>query len=137
MARKGLNGERLLDTIVRDLEHQRPQLSKKQADQLDAGLNGQWASTRRAGLAALTVNGKGLVKAIAGRKVDQAAAIEKVTLAYSLRTYADRLRSFALMMDSASTRISLAARWRDDYEAVADAAGADRRAEPPVVDTQA
>ncbi len=126
MPRKTLNGERLLNSIVSDLEHQRPQLTKKRAEEIEAALLEQATATRRAGLESLTVNGKALIKAIAGKRVEQAIAIEKVTLAYSLRAYAERLRSFAMLMDSASTRISLAARWRDDYEAIADAASSNQ-----------
>jgi hypothetical protein len=124
MARKSLNGERLLNSIVSDFEHQRPHLTKKQAEELDTRLDGQWSASRRSGLESLTVSGKKLIRAIAGKKIDSAAAIEKLRLAFSLRDYAERLRGFAVLMDSASTRISLAARWRDDYETVADAAKA-------------
>src|SRR5690606_4552928 len=113
MPRKTLNGGRLLDSIVNDFEHQRPHLTKKQADDLEAALCERWAPTRRAGLESLTVSGRKLIRAI---------AVDTLRQAHSLRQYAERLRSFALLMDSASTRISLAARWRKDYEAVANAA---------------
>jgi hypothetical protein len=63
-----------------------------------------------------------LIKSVAGRGVDRTVAIEQVRLAYSVRDYSERLRGFATLMDSASTRICLAARRREDYEAVADAA---------------
>jgi hypothetical protein len=122
MPRTKLNGERLLDSIVSDFEYQRPHLTKKQADDLDAALRERWAPTRRTGLDTLTVSGKKLIRAIAGKSVHQSAAVDKVREAYSLREYAERLRGFAVLMDSASTRISLAARWRKDYETVADAA---------------
>jgi hypothetical protein len=122
MPRKKLNGDRLLNSIVSDFEHQRPALTKKQADELEAALLEQSAQTRGAGLTALTLSGRKLIKTIAGRSVDQPAAVDKVRLAYGLRDYAERLRGFAVLMDSASTRISLAARWRDDYEDIADAA---------------
>jgi hypothetical protein len=122
MPKRTLSAERLLDSIVSDLEHQRPAMTKKHADELEATLHERWSATRREGLASLTVNGKSLIKSIASRRVDQAVATEKLRLAFALRAYAERLRGFALLMESASTRISLAARWRDDYEAVADAA---------------
>jgi hypothetical protein len=120
MPRRKLNGERLLNSIVSDFEHQRPALTKKQADELEAALLEQ--STRGAGLTALTLSGRKLIRTIAGKSVDQSAAVEQVRLAHSLREYAERLRGFAVLMDSASTRINLAARWRGDYEDVADAA---------------
>src|SRR5262245_14209907 len=122
MPRKKLNGERLLDSIVNDFEHQRPAMSKTQADELEAGLLEQSAATRRTGLDALTLSGRKLIKSVAGRSVERSAAVDKMRVAYSLRDYAERLRGFAVLMDSASTRISLAARWRSDYEDVADAA---------------
>lgn len=133
MPKKSLNGERLLTSIVNDFEHQRPAMTKKQADDLEAALLEQCASTRRAGLNSLTLSGRKLIKSIAGRSVDQSVAVEKVRLAYSLREYSERLRGFAVLMDSASTRISLAARWRADYEDVADAA----RASAPAPSTAA
>src|SRR5688572_19520320 len=103
MSRKALNGERLLSSIVSDFEHQRPQINKKQADALEAGLLEQSATTRRTGLYALTLSGRKLIKAVAGRSVEQSAAVEKMRVAYSLRDYAERLRGFAVLMDSAST----------------------------------
>jgi hypothetical protein len=127
MPKKLMNGERLLNTIVNDFEHQRPHMTKKQADDIEAALLEQCQSTRRAGLSSLTLSGKKLIRAVAGRGVAQTIAIDQVRLSHALRDYAERLRSFAILMDSASTRISLAARWRADYEAVADAA----RTRPP------
>lgn len=128
MPKKKLNGEQLLNSIVSDFEHQRPSLTKKQADEIEAALLEQWAATRQSGLASLTLSGRKLIRAIAGKRVEQSIAIDRLKAAYSLREYAERLRGFAILMDSASTRISLAARWRDDYEAVADAARSPRSA---------
>jgi hypothetical protein len=68
-------------------------MTKKQADELEAALLKQCESTRQAGLASLTLSGRRLIKSIAGRGVDQSAAIENVRLAYSLREYAERLAS--------------------------------------------
>jgi hypothetical protein len=130
MPRKSLNGERLLNSIVSDLEYQRPHMTRKQADELEAVLLEKWATTRRAGLDSLTLSGKKLIRAIAGKRVEPSVAVDNVKVAYSLREYAERLRGFAVLMDSASTRISLAARWRDDYEAVADAARTDGAGSP-------
>lgn len=103
MPRKTLNGGRLLDSIVNDFDHQRPHLTKKQADDMEAALTVRWADTRRAGLESLTMSGRKLIRAIASRGVDRAVAVENLKRAYSLREYAERLRAFAVLMDSAST----------------------------------
>jgi hypothetical protein len=91
MPRRKLNGEQLLNSIVSDLAHQRPQMTKKQAEELETVLLERWASARRTGLELLTVSGKKLIGAIAGKRVDQSVAIDKLKLAYSLRQYAERL----------------------------------------------
>src|SRR5262245_43638271 len=105
MPKKKLNGERLLDSIVHDLEYQRPQMSARQAGELEAAVLESSASTRSAGLTSLILSGRKLIKEIAGKRVDKAIAVDRMKLAYALRDYAERLRRFALLMDSASTWI--------------------------------
>jgi hypothetical protein len=113
-----------IDKLFADLGAQPPQLSDEERIELENRFTSHEVEAwRRLLLGTLTQSGAELVKAAKG---DAELAVDMQCAAEQAKWYAERLREFACVIESAGRRIGLALCSRPDLEAIQAAAAASR-----------
>jgi hypothetical protein len=103
-----------LEKFALQFKEQPPQITPDQCEQMETKfVDNTMAILRRVALASLTRSGSELVEVVTAER-DMAIQTERARNYIS--DYAKRLRSFADMMESASTRMGIALCYREDMQ---------------------